>query len=175
MSFLDDIKRHGIITNHENIGEATDAYVTSPNLISTARGVGGLILGYFMMKNEVSPENAAYWSMALAASDMEGSLIRVSKNHPNLQRLLLLKASKIGERLDPIFDKMCMAATFIGGLIGGQLPSYTAGLLAGEAATVVSSGRARQNTGQDPEIGRVGKTGQILRFIVAPAFYFQKQ
>jgi len=147
----------------------TDATATLPNAISVFRGAGGVALGVGLATGSIDPATAAISAAVLAASDAEGSLISLTKNHPNLQQKLRILPSKIGRELDPITDKMFGLAVLLGGAIGGEIPIWqAASILITESATGMASIVAKIRH-KDPESSKIGKIGMVARCAVITA------
>lgn len=148
-----------------------NALVTLPNSISVARGVGGLALGYLMLRGVVSPGTAAVGALGLAVSDAEGSLINMAKKW--LQKIrdgLRIWPSKQGVYADVANDKLFTGGVLVGGISGGYI-SGIAGLIAiPELATVAATAYATKRLDNPPIVGRFGKQGMIARFSTVSAY-----
>lgn len=162
----------GIITKREDFADIErEANVTLPNLLSVARGVGGLALGYAMAKGAVSPEIATAGALALAVSDAEGSLINLGRKIPaKVRDGLRLWPSKLGAKLDVGMDKVFMAGMLVGGIKGGYLPPVAGLIAVPEVATVATSAWAGKKLGHNVEIHKTGKLGMIARFSAVSAY-----
>ncbi len=162
----------GIITKREDFVDIErEANVTLPNLLSVARGVGGLALGYAMAKGTVSPETATAGALALAVSDAEGSLINLARNWPaKIRDGLRIWPSKLGVSLDASMDKVFMGGMLIGGIKGGYLPPLAGLIAVPEIATVATSAWATKKLGRAPEVHKTGKLGMIARFGAVSAY-----
>ena len=142
-----------------------DKKFTSPNLMSIGRGVGGIVLGGLMAFNLVEPMTALGATAGLAASDAEGSLIRMTRPFPRLQRAIRAIPSRWGRIMDPIADKAYMGGVFIGGALNGSIPlEHAIGVGATETATMGATLAATSRRGgQVPEVGKIGRLGMIER------------
>ena len=144
--------------------ESKDA-LTSLNGLSVARALGGLALGYGMVKYNLSPELVFGSTVVLAASDMEGSLYTGTKRFPRLQKALRIWPSELGRKLDPLADKIFGVSVFAGGLISETLPTVpSAAILATEVVTAGTTLAVTAiNDGEAPEVSNIGKAGMIAR------------
>ncbi len=139
--------------------------ITLPNLMSVARGVGGVLLGAGMAANVVDPGTAAVTAAGLAATDAEGSVIIATRRLPRLQKALNIVPSSWGRILDPIADKAYALGIFGGGMANGAVPLELGIPVAGtEFATMVATQVATHRRGGEvPETGPVNKIGMVER------------
>jgi phosphatidylglycerophosphate synthase len=146
------------------VNEEQEALLTLPNALTTARLMGGLAVCEVLAKGTISPEAAFIATGVLAATDLEGLSIRMTRRFPRLQKTFNIIPTKLGRKFDPIADKVFGVGVIGGGLIGGQIPLLPgAAILATELATAGVSVTA-QLMGRDPEVSKVGKFGLMARF-----------
>lgn len=93
-------------------------YFTIPNLVSVIRILLIPVFLWLLIGQE-EPAAAGWLFAFIAATDwVDGYLAR-----------RLGQVSKVGEFLDPLADRLAVAAALIGGLITGDLPRWFAGLV----------------------------------------------
>ncbi len=166
------------LTKREDFAEIEkNSWLTTPNIISAGRAIGGVALGFLMAKGDISASTAIIGSAVAAASDAEGSLINVAKKWPSKVRDgLRIWPSEQGVKADVIADKIYTVAALAGGAIGGYINKAAGLIFVPEVATVAASVYAKNKLGEDPVVGREGKLGMIARFsaigsyLVANAF-----
>lgn len=143
--------------------EEQDTYVTLPNLISLARGVGGLVLGRMYAKGTIRPAVGCAAAIALGVSDGEGSLINATKRFPTMQRVLRIVPSTFGRKADPVMDKLFTGSVLAGATVSGDLPLLqTIGILATEVASSVATAYVVKS-GVVPEVSILGKAAMSAR------------
>lgn len=154
--------------------DQVDKKFTLPNMLSVARGVGGITLGALMAKYpgvSVDTLTAAGTATAFAASDAEGSLIKVARNWPNkVKDTLKIWPSTYGVRWDVYGDKAFMLSLLGGGVAGGYIPVISLSLLVPEVSTAVTSLYAGRKMDKEPDVSAVGKVGMIARFAEIGAY-----
>lgn len=139
-------------------------FFTIPNLISMIRiALVPVFLWLLIGEEEVA---AAGWLFGfIAATDwVDGYLARRFN-----------QVSKVGEFLDPLADRLAVAAALIGGLITGDLPRWFAGLvLAREVAIGAGALYLGVRANAKLEVRWIGKLATALVYISIAAFFVAK-
>lgn len=155
---------------HFDTDKSSYTVVNLPNAISTARAIGGVLLGYSMATGHAGPAEALLVGAFIGASDAEGQLITLMDNlsirYPRLKKIqdaLRIYPSKVGQKLDPIADKIAVGSIIAGGLYSGEInPIVGGGILAVEAATSAVSVIAEAK-GNNPKVSNAGKAGMLFK------------
>ncbi|MFQ5554074.1 MAG: CDP-alcohol phosphatidyltransferase family protein [Acidimicrobiia bacterium] len=135
---------------------------TIPNLISLVRL---LLVPLFLWLLLGSPDNAAAagWLLALIGSTdwVDGYLAR-----------RLDQVTELGKLLDPLADRLAVAAAVIGGLISGDLPRWFAiAIIARETVIGVGALVLLARGGAKLEVRRLGKLATLLLYASVAWFF----
>lgn len=158
--------KRSILTKREDFAEVErDSWLTTPNIISAGRAVGGIALGVLLARGDIGASTAVIGSVVAAASDAEGTLINWAKKWPSkLRDGLKVWPSEQGVKADVIADKIYTAGVLIGGIVGGYINKTASVIAVPEVATAVASVYAKKRLGEDPVVGPEGKVGMMARF-----------
>ena len=150
---------HGDRSNDGPAGEL--GFWTIPNIISVARLAAiPAFLWLLLVEDEVAA--AAVLLMIIGATDwIDGYLAR-----------RLGQVSAIGKVLDPLADRLAIAAAVIGGWIANVLPDWFAGLLVlREVVGAMISAVLWMRLKQALVVRYLGKVATTLIYASVPAFY----
>ena len=135
--------------------------LTIPNLISLARLAGvGWFLWLLLAEERIAA--AAIVFVVIGATDwVDGALARA-----------LHQESEFGRLLDPIADRVALAAAVIGGTIAGIVPLViTVVLLTREIVMLVAAAILFTKTGETLQVRWWGKAATFGLYAAVPSFY----
>lgn len=140
---------------------ASQRWVTIPNLVSVLRLLGVPAFLWLLLAED-NPAAAGILLLVVGATDwVDGYLARV-----------LDQVSEVGKFLDPLADRLAVAAALIGGWIAGVVPAALAaalllreGLVAVGALTLGVAVRAKL------PVRYLGKLATFLLYGAIPSFY----
>lgn len=149
--------------------EQKDTLKTFPNLLTASRFIGGIALGILMSSGRLDAAKSTALVGILSVTDMEGSLIQFAKKFPWLQKHAHIYASTIGQKADPVADKVFAVSVLAGGVASGDLSlSVVAPILATEMATAGLTIFATQQ-GHELNASTIGKLGMVGRCMTVGA------
>ncbi|MFQ5948618.1 MAG: CDP-alcohol phosphatidyltransferase family protein [Acidimicrobiia bacterium] len=134
---------------------------TIPNLVSAIR-IAAVPLFLWLLFGRDDPALAGWVLGAVGATDwVDGYLARK-----------LDQVSEIGKLLDPLADRLAIAAAVIGGWIAGVLPSWFAALLiAREAAVGLGTGFVFLRFRIRLDVRYLGKVATTALYVAVASFY----
>ncbi len=129
-----------------------DRILTVPNLVSLIR-LALVPLFLWLLVVEERPIPAGLLLGVIGSTDwVDGFLAR-----------RLNQVSRAGELLDPVADRLAVAAALVGGLVTGALPAWFAwALLVREAAIAVGAGYVALIARATVDVRRLGKLATLL-------------
>lgn len=135
--------------------------LTIPNVISLAR-IGGVVVFLWLLLGEGRIVAAALVFGIIGATDwVDGALAR-----------LLGQESELGRLLDPIADRVALAAATIGGTIAGIVPlPVTVVLVTREAVMLAAAALLLSKTGETLQVRWWGKAATFGLYSAVPSFY----
>jgi hypothetical protein len=144
--------------------------ITTPNMMSLGRTIGGVAVGIEVARGQLSPEATLTWMALLGASDGEGNLIHAFRQRQNpvpaidyARERLKIVASKTGARLDHVADKIMGISYALGATYGGMIDQWQGiGILTTEVSTACLASYA-DRAGVEPKVKNVGKIGMLGR------------
>jgi cardiolipin synthase len=135
--------------------------LTLPNVISLARI---LAIPYFLwlLLDQEEVLKAAVVLIVVGGTDwIDGTLARA-----------LNQVTELGKALDPIADRLALAAAVVGGFVAGIVPlSILAALGLRELVMAVAAGYLLKATGGTLAVRTLGKTATALLYASVPSFY----
>lgn len=133
--------------------------LTVPNALTIARAVAIPWLFLLIRDNP----GANWWIAGLfAVSDnVDGALARLGDKHTRL-RQLGFRRSEPGRKLDPVVDKLFIAAILVAGMLHGAIPLWlgTASLV--QKAVVAGISVIAQRRGQNLQVSKTGKYAEFM-------------
>lgn len=135
--------------------------LTVPNVVSFVRLLLVPVFLWLLFGRD-NPAGAGWLLGVIGATDwVDGYLAR-----------RLDQVSELGKLLDPLADRLAVAAAVIGGLISGDLPSWFAiALIVRESLIAVGALAVGVKAGSKLEVRRVGKLATLLLY-AAIAWFF---
>lgn len=135
--------------------------LTIPNAVSTLRILAVPIFLWLLFARD-DPAAAGWLLGALGATDwVDGWLAR-----------RLHQVSELGKVLDPIGDRLAIAAALVGGWITGALPWWIAlALILRESAIALGALVAASRAGARLEVRLLGKAATMALYIAIPNFF----
>jgi cardiolipin synthase len=133
---------------------------TIPNLVSVVR-IGLVPLFLWLLLASDRPAAAGVLLGVIGATDwVDGFLAR-----------RLDQVSEVGKFLDPLADRLAVAAAVIGGWISGALPPWFAAALITREAVVGSGALLMAARRERLEVRYLGKLSTFLLYFSIPAFF----
>ena len=135
---------------------------TIPNLISFARLALIPVFLWLLLGSPDSPAAAGWLLVVIGSTDwVDGYLAR-----------RLDQVTELGKFLDPLADRLAVAAAVIGGLISGDLPEWFAiAIIVREALVGIGALFIGLKVGSKLEVRRLGKLATLLLY-AAVAWFF---
>ncbi len=139
----------------------SDAIVTIPNLVSLVR-LAAVPYFLWLLLGQDRPAAAGFLLLAIGATDwIDGTLAR-----------RLGQVSVLGQKLDPVADRVAIVAAVIGGWIAGILPSgIIVPLLIREVMMTIVAFVLLTRYGETLEVRYLGKVATFLIYGSIPSFY----
>jgi hypothetical protein len=144
----------------------TERLVTLPNMMTFARGIGGIVLGAAMWRHGIDPYAAAGAVVGAGVSDAEGNLIKFFNDRPRLSGIrnkLRIHASKFGRKGDPVADRLFVVGALAGGLAGSYLPLVDVAPVLASEALITGVSLTQEAQGHDVQVNKWGKGGLLAR------------
>ncbi len=134
---------------------------TLPNLISALR-IAAVPVFLWLLFGKDDPAAAGWLLGGLGATDwVDGWLAR-----------RLDQVSELGKVLDPVGDRLAIAAALVGGWITGALPWWIAlALVVRESAVALGALVAAGRAGKAIEVRRLGKAATMALYVAIPNFF----
>ncbi len=146
----------------EGVGLTTDAGLyTIPNLISALR-LAGVGVFWWLLFGKDDPVAAGLLILVIGWTDwLDGVLARK-----------LNQVSEIGKFLDPLADRLAIAAALIGGMIADVIPMWLGvALIAREAAIALGALVLGLRLKEKLDVRYLGKVATFILYGAIPAFY----
>ncbi|HEX9854383.1 MAG TPA: CDP-alcohol phosphatidyltransferase family protein [Acidimicrobiia bacterium] len=136
--------------------------LTVPNVISFVRLLLVPVFLWLLLGSPDSPLAAGLLLGLIGSTDwVDGFLAR-----------RLDQVSEVGKLLDPLADRLAVAAALIGGLISGDLPAWFAvALIVREALIAVGAAWVGLAAGRKMEVRRLGKLATLLLYAAISWFF----
>ncbi len=134
--------------------------LTLPNLVSVLRLLAVPVFLWLLFDDRVAA--AGLMLLAIGWTDwIDGVLAR-----------RLDQVSELGKALDPVADRLALAAALVGGWVTGVLPVWlAAALLAREVVVGIGAAALALRRGEKLEVRYLGKLATFLLYGAIPSFY----
>jgi cardiolipin synthase (CMP-forming) len=144
--------------SHEVASSARGRIFTVPNMVSFARLLGVPLFLYLFLGAHADAAAVAVLAVGGTTDWVDGYLAR-----------RLGQVSRVGELLDPLVDRLYIAATVVAFTVRGVLPlAFTAALLLRELVMGVCLAVLRRHGYGPPPVHYVGKTATFLLLAAFP-------
>lgn len=135
--------------------------VTLPNLVSLARLALVPVFLWLLFGRDDATSAGILIGFVGATDWVDGYLAR-----------RLGQVSEVGKVLDPLADRLAVAAAVIGGWVSGAIPAWFAiALMVREATVAAMAGLLALRTGVKLEVRYLGKLATFILYFAFPAFF----
>jgi cardiolipin synthase (CMP-forming) len=136
----------------------SDRVLTLPNLISLARIAAIPVFWLLIVDEDTTPIGIVVFGVVVATDWVDGTIARRTG-----------QVSELGKVLDPVADRVAIAAGLVALVVRGAFPAWAAALVLARDVVVILAGVVLATRGVRIDVRRLGKVATFALMIAIPA------